>query len=150
GGPRCTAPRRTAGPAPPPTGPAPAPRAPPGCSAPRWPRPDGRCPRARASAIRTAPAHRRPRPRACGAARPSARRVALNRAGHAPWSAPSAAQLATRDLDHLHALRTEEPVGDGVALVGQDQAGPERQQVAAVVPLLARGGPRILVGREHP
>src|SRR5699024_4325289 len=67
---------------------------------------------------------------------------------HAAGTSTAAAELAAVDLQHLDAQAAQVVVGDGVAGVGDDDAGLEGQQVAAVVPLLPGGGPRVLVGGD--
>ena len=64
-------------------------------------------------------------------------RVPQERAGHAVAAAAALAELEAGDLDHLDAGLAH--LGDrvGVALVGDDDAGLEGDDVVAVVPLLA-------------
>src|SRR5689334_24919462 len=64
-------------------------------------------------------------------------RVALDRAGHAVASAASASQLEACDRKHLDAGRGKRLVRPDVALISDDDAGLERDDVVAVVPLLA-------------
>ena len=61
------------------------------------------------------------------------------RAGHAVAAAAALAELEALDGDHLDAGLAQRGVGAGVALVGDDDPGLERDDVVAVVPLLALG-----------
>src|SRR5690606_39456639 len=74
--------------------------------------------------------------------------VADGRAAHAPRPAAAAAQLGAGHLDDLDAVGPQVGVGRRVALVGDDDAGLERQDVARVVPLLALGAEGVLRGGE--
>src|SRR3954452_23460306 len=67
----------------------------------------------------------------------SSDRVADQRTGHAVPTAAPLAQLEALDRDHLDACLTHLGDGVGVALVGHDDAGLERDHVVAVFPLLA-------------
>src|SRR4029453_7494231 len=110
----------------------------------RAPRPAGRgdAPdRARTPPGRPGPGSARPAAPTVGC-RPSPHpafleRVTDQRAGHAVPTAAALAQLETLDGDDLDAGLAH--LGDrvGVALVGDDHAGLERDDVVAVVPLLA-------------
>src|SRR5690348_12613053 len=80
---------------------------------------------------------------------PSSGRIAFDRTGHAAGAAPAAPQFAAGDGDHLDAVPAQVCVGYDVALVSDDHAGLDGEEVAAVVPLLAFGGPHVLVGGEH-
>ena len=60
----------------------------------------------------------------------------FDRAAHAARSAAAPAQLAARDLDHLDALFAQVGVCGRVALVGDDHARLDGQDVAAVVLVL--------------
>ena len=75
-------------------------------------------------------------------------RVAQDRAGHAARAAASPAELGPGDGDDLDALLAERGVGVDVALVGDDDAGREGQDVVAVVPLLALGLEAVAAGRH--
>jgi hypothetical protein len=55
-------------------------------------------------------------------------------------------ELAAGDAHDLDAGLLQPVVGLGVALVGDDQPGREREGVVAVVPLLALGGDRVEPG----
>src|SRR5688572_447359 len=66
--------------------------------------------------------------------------VALDRAGHAAGTAPAAAEFAAGDGDDLDAVIGEHGVGDGVALVADDDTGSDREEVVGIVPLFALGG----------
>src|SRR4051812_17000405 len=70
---------------------------------------------------------------------PTSRRGTFDRTAHAAGSAPSPAELAARDRQHLDAGSPKLGVGVDVALVGDDDAGTQSQDVVAVVPLLALG-----------
>src|SRR5450830_1271238 len=63
--------------------------------------------------------------------------VALNRAGHAVAAASAASQLAAGNGDHLHARLSQKRVAIDVAVVGDHYAGRQRQEIVAVIPLLA-------------
>src|SRR5215831_14575470 len=80
----------------------------------------------------------------------SERRFALDRAGHAVATATALAQLEPLDRDHLDAGLAQRGVGAGVALVGDDHAGLERDHVVAVVPLLALGLEVVPAGLDDP
>ena len=66
-------------------------------------------------------------------------RVALDWAGHAPGATAAAAELEALDLDHLDPCVPEAFVRLDVAVVGDDDAWLEREDVVAVVPLLTLG-----------
>src|SRR5215203_1695991 len=63
--------------------------------------------------------------------------VALDGAGHAAGAAAAAAEFLAGDRDDLDAVLPQESVGRGVALVAEDHAGSDGEEVVAVVPLLA-------------
>src|SRR5690606_21552914 len=69
----------------------------------------------------------------------SVRRVALERAAEAVGTAAAAAELAARHGDDLDADLAQLGVRVGVALVAEDDARLDGEQVVAVVPLLALG-----------
>src|SRR5262249_34972755 len=62
--------------------------------------------------------------------------VADERARHAVPAAAAAAQLGADDGDHLDACLSRQWVGVRVAVVGHHDAGRERHEVVAAVPLL--------------
>src|SRR4249919_1340861 len=66
----------------------------------------------------------------------SKRGIAFDWAGHAVAAAAALAELVSLDGDHLDAGLTQRRIGAGVAFVGHDHAGFERDHVIAVVPLL--------------
>src|SRR6185312_663430 len=74
--------------------------------------------------------------------------VALDGTAHAPGTTAAAAEFAAGDRHHLDAVPTQVRVGRDVALVAEDDAGLDGEEVAAVVPLLALRGPLVLVGPE--
>src|SRR6056297_3928398 len=76
-------------------------------------------------------------------------RVADGGAAHAASAAAPAPKLCARRLQHLDAFGTQRGVGVVVAVVADDQAGPDRQHVVAVVPLLARLLERVLAAGGH-
>src|SRR5579864_6456841 len=78
------------------------------------------------------------------------RRVALDGAAHAVRSPPAAAELGSGDRDHLNARLAQAGVGVDVAVIGDDDAGLEAQEVVAVIPLLPLGTERVTAGRDHP
>src|SRR3974377_1583427 len=69
----------------------------------------------------------------------SERRLSLERARHAVRSAATAPQLEALDGDDLDPRLAQGRVGARVALVGDDHAGLEGDDVVAIVPLLAFG-----------
>src|SRR5215212_5773506 len=78
----------------------------------------------------------------------SLERVALDRAGHAARTAASARELGAGDRDDLDAGVAQARVGVDIALVGDDDAGGDREHVVAVVPLLALGLVPVAAGLE--
>ena len=72
------------------------------------------------------------------------------RAGHAVGAAAAPAELEALDGDDLDAGLAQRGVGAGVALVGDDDAGLEGDDVVAVVPLLALGLELVAAGRRSP
>src|SRR5689334_24893470 len=80
----------------------------------------------------------------------SERGVALDRARHAVATAAALAQLEALDRDDLDPGLAQRGVGAGVALVGDDHAGLERDHVVPVVPLLPLGLEGIPAGLDHP
>ena len=76
--------------------------------------------------------------------------VALDRAGHAARAAAAAAELGAGDRDDLDAGAAQPRVGVDVALVGDDDAGRDGEDVVAVVPLLALGLVAVAAGLEEP
>src|SRR5574337_1409743 len=79
---------------------------------------------------------------------PSVGRVARDRAGHAMPAAAAAAELAAAHRDHLDPGLAQQRVGVGVAVVGDDHAGLERDHVVAVVPLFALRLPGVAAGLD--
>src|SRR5262252_9542943 len=84
----------------------------------------------------------RPRQRLVSACRTDRREsgghgISLDRAGHASRSAPAAAELGADDRHDVNALVPEVAICRRVALVAEDHAGRDRQEVVAVIPLLA-------------
>src|SRR4029453_2480610 len=65
--------------------------------------------------------------------------VADDRAGHAVAPAASAPELLAGDGEHLHPRLGELGVGGLVAFVADHDAGLERHDVVAIVPLVALG-----------
>ena len=63
-------------------------------------------------------------------------------------AAAAAAELEALDRDDLDARLAQRGVGAGVALVGDDDAGLEGDDVVAVVPLLALGLEVVAAGRR--
>src|ERR1044072_7324378 len=76
--------------------------------------------------------------------------VAQDGAGHAAAAAAAPAEVSGGDGDALHARLAQERVGEGVAVVADDDTGLESQDVVAVVPLLAHGSEPVAAGRHHP
>src|SRR5271166_6484559 len=76
--------------------------------------------------------------------------IPLDRTRHAPRPAASAAELGAGDRDHLDPGVAEPGVRVDVALVGDDDAGREREHVVAVIPLLARGLVAVTARLEQP
>src|SRR5215469_16748564 len=66
----------------------------------------------------------------------SERGVALDWAGHAVAAAAALTELEPFDRDHFDPGLAQRGVGAGVALVGDEHPGLERDHVVAVVPLL--------------
>src|SRR5437762_9974235 len=66
--------------------------------------------------------------------RPSSGRVAFDRAGHAPGTAAAPAELAARDGDDLDAVLAQVGVRGDVALVAEDDARLDGEEIVAVVP----------------
>src|SRR6476619_5896900 len=85
---------------------------------------------------RTATATSTHRTTALSSTRAPLDRVALERAGHAVPAAATLAELEALDLDHLDPRLAHLRDGEGVALIGHDDTGLERDDVVAVVPLL--------------
>ena len=65
-------------------------------------------------------------------------------------AAAAAAQLGADDRDDLDAGLAQQRVGDGVAVVGEDDARLDRDGVVAAVPLLALGGVDVAAGLDDP
>src|SRR6516162_10747897 len=80
----------------------------------------------------------------------SERGIAFQRAGHAVAAAAALAELVSLDRDHLDAGPAQRGVGAGVALVGDDDAGLKRDDVVAVIPLLALGSEYVPAGLHDP
>src|SRR5690348_11564792 len=78
----------------------------------------------------------------------SERGVALERARHAAATAAPAPEFEAFDRDHFDAGLTQRRVRAGVAFVSDDGAGLERDDVVAVVPLLALRLERVAAGRD--
>src|SRR5687767_3668314 len=74
--------------------------------------------------------------------------VAEDRAGHAVPAAAAAAEFLAADGDDLDARLAEQRVGVGVAVVPDDHARLERNDVVAVVPLLALGVEGVAAGAD--
>src|SRR5262249_22204397 len=62
--------------------------------------------------------------------------VADERAGHAVAAAAAAAEFGADDGDDLDAGLAQQGIGTGVAVVGEDHAGCDGDEVVAAVPLL--------------
>src|SRR4029079_7167721 len=77
-------------------------------------------------------------------------RVADQRAGHAVAAAAALADLGAVDRQDLDPGLAHQRVGELIALVGDDHAGLEGDDVVAVVPLLALGLPRVGAGLDDP
>src|SRR3954465_13726740 len=75
-------------------------------------------------------------------------RVADDRTGHAVAAAPAAPELLPGDGADVDARLGELRVGGLVALVGDDDAGAERDDVVAVVPLVALRLELVAAGRD--
>ena len=75
-------------------------------------------------------------------------RIAQDRAGHAVAAAAAAAELLAADGDDLDAGLAQQRVGVGVAVVADDHARLERDDVVAVVPLLALGVEGVAAGAD--
>ena len=75
--------------------------------------------------------------------------VAGDRTGHAVAAAAAAAELLAGDGEHLDAGLRELRVRRLVALVGDDDARLERDDVVAVVPLRALGLELVAAGRDE-
>ena len=82
----------------------------------------------------------------CGGAQPASRSIGQVMQRGPPRPRPSSLPAIVIDLD---AVRAEVGVGRDVALVADDDAGLDGQEVVPVVPLLALGGADVLVGLEH-
>src|SRR5215831_16368884 len=78
----------------------------------------------------------------------SERGIAFQRAGHAMATAAALAELVSLDRDHLDAGLAQRGVGAGVALVGDDDAGLQRDDVVAVIPLFALGSEHVPAGLD--
>src|SRR3954447_22055827 len=65
--------------------------------------------------------------------------VALDGAGHAPRTAAAATEFLAGDGHDLDAVPAQERVRGGVALVAEDDAGGDGQEVVAAAPPLALG-----------
>ena len=76
--------------------------------------------------------------------------IADQRTGHAVAATAALAELGAVDGQDLDAVLAHERVGVLVALVGDDDAGLERHDVVAVVPLLALGLPLVAAGADDP
>src|SRR5674536_153771 len=66
--------------------------------------------------------------------------IAAQRAGHAVTAATAAAEFGADDRNDLDARLAQQRIGLGVAVVGEDHPGLERDGVVATVPLLALRG----------
>src|SRR5262249_62327533 len=77
-------------------------------------------------------------------------RVALDRADHAVAAAAALTELEPGDSDHLDAGLAQRRVDAGVPLIGHHHAGLARDDVVAVVPLLAPGLEEAPSGLDHP
>ena len=77
-------------------------------------------------------------------------RVADDRAGHAVAAAAASAQFGPDDGDDLDAGLAQQRVGVGVAVVGEDDAGFDGDEVVAAVPLLTLGVVVGAAGLHHP
>src|SRR5215213_2290030 len=75
--------------------------------------------------------------------------IALDWASHAVRAPSAAAQFEAFDCDHLNARFAQLRVRVGVALVGNNDAGLDRDEVVAVVPLLPLGLVFVAAGRDH-
>src|SRR5690242_7466769 len=62
----------------------------------------------------------------------------------------AAAEFRASYRDHLHARLSEQCVGVGVAVVGNDDAGLQRDHVVAVVPLFPFCLKGVATGRDGP
>src|SRR6185312_9995398 len=80
----------------------------------------------------------------------SERGVAFDRAGHAVATAAALAELEARNGDHFDTGLAQGGIGAGVAFVGDDHAGLERDHVVAVVPLLPLGLEGVPAGLYDP
>src|SRR4051794_25410317 len=74
--------------------------------------------------------------------------VAQQRAGHAVATAPSATELRAVEADDLDAVAAHQGVRVLVALVRDYDPGLQRDDVVAVVPLLALGLPGVAAGAD--
>ena len=68
-------------------------------------------------------------------------RVSLDAAGHAAWTAATAAQLGADDRHQLDSVLGQKGAGPGVPLIPQHHSRGDGQEVVRVVPLLALGRP---------
>src|SRR5690349_11604591 len=71
-------------------------------------------------------------------------------AGHAVPTAPPSTELGADDLDHLDAGLAQQRVRRGVAVVGDDDARLDGNQVVAAVPLLTFGVVHVAAGVDRP
>src|SRR5215472_14505062 len=70
------------------------------------------------------------------------------RAGHAVAAAAPPAELRARDGDDLDPGLAQQAVGVRVAVVGEDDAGLQRDKVVTAVPLLPLGGVDVAAGLD--
>src|SRR5689334_9418062 len=75
-------------------------------------------------------------------------RVADQRAGHAVAATAALPDLGAVDREDLDPGLAHQRIRVLVALIGDDDAGFERHDVVAVVPLLALGLPRVAAGLD--
>src|ERR1700741_4107176 len=80
---------------------------------------------------------------------PSVRWLSPDRTGHAVPAAAAATELGTADRDHLDSGLPQERVRVHIAVIGDDDAGLDRYDVVAVVPLLAFGLVNIASGLDN-
>src|SRR5271165_4283005 len=69
--------------------------------------------------------------------------------GHTMAAAAAAAELGSAHGNDLDAGLAKQGVGVGIAVVVNDHAGLERDDIVAVVPLLTFGLPGIAAGLDH-